>query len=1161
MAVRTIDAPGIETHEIDKSQYSPSMSGTKALVTGFASSGEDYVPMIFTSKSAWLNYYGEPTNEAERYFYAASMEVINQNGVVNCCKLPYENESRDKFVGQKYKLAATNVFESKTVADLLGSTKYSVLKEIISTSDSYNRDVLRFFAESVNITDATDKRAVMDKATSGVNLKFDEVLGQLVNQNDDPENLRTDGKTETEVQGETFYALYGGDDLGTKDKLGEAFIGQMTKGDLMRYLDELKTIEGIMPRLNVYWHIESQENEILSSAQKIKDVVSVTPFLGSMAKATAEVAELLSVDSKQFPAASSFRTDNYQTKTVSQMCDAILDVAGVALGGKLPVKDPKTVADYYATLSNAIEVGQYGVTVQSGGLKQDISVMMAYDEDIDTVVLTATNEFSLPNGSDDFRIDSITDLLYSAYPTYKDDDTADVGKGFFATFDSEDGVYGVTYKENNKLVLRLVNGYDAFQLVANSDSFNSSADAKNRVRQILRDGNFDLVQSTNGLKDADEYFKGRKAAADELKEGQIKAIRNELILSEVKLADQTVDRYWKVESKGTPALYDMSVIDEYRTDESRVGTNEILIVDKTRKAYAKVPEDKTHKNDGRELIGIVPVVTTAANALYAQSMIDVDDSCVTDFEAIRDLNTLDCSKNAYQFLGNDVFTHNVVQEGQLSSVAVLARRLNNVHTEEDSADDFFDSLALEANTYFPSISLQADGSFDRENMKKVGIVVYKAYLDASEGNRISFQCVESFVGSLDRTERNPNTGAEVFIDKVVNENSEYINVFSNCIPTDDLRKKYNEEIDILVVPHDKADIASLGFYEGMCERDIDVSESILKALDVAYDKVTDINERDIDIVVDGGVSNIAQFVKTVYGKKGAYDPASPDAAVWKCKKDGDVKMWKTVIQKYDNFCKNVRKDCMFIADGPRPLGLQGQKKIVRPSKPTNTIDANILPFVKYLTGINTSYGAGYCDWFQVADEFSGDYFWCPPSIKACGIYIYTDLNANYWDAPAGLNRGLVSALDVAFSPTNKQAGQIYTKSWNYAINYPSDGIVLEGQRTLQTKPSALDRVNVRRLMLRLERATYNILRYVVYEGNTAYMRQRVVDLIDPYFKQAKIGGGVYDYKIVCDESNNTSTTIDNNELHINIGIKPTKTIEFIIVNFTILSTGASWDEM
>jgi phage tail sheath protein FI len=98
-------------------------------------------------------------------------------------------------------------------------------------------------------------------------------------------------------------------------------------------------------------------------------------------------------------------------------------------------------------------------------------------------------------------------------------------------------------------------------------------------------------------------------------------------------------------------------------------------------------------------------------------------------------------------------------------------------------------------------------------------------------------------------------------------------------------------------------------------------------------------------------------------------------------------------------------------------------------------------------------------------------------------------------------------------------------------------------------------------MLRLERAVYKVLRYVVYEGNTAYMRQRVVDLIKPYFEEAKVGGGLYDYKIVCDDTNNTPTTIDRNELHIAIGIKPTKTIEFIMVDFVLLSTGADWSEM
>ena len=593
-------------HEIDKSQYSPAMTGTKVLVTGFASSGEDYIPMIFTSKSAWLNYYGEPDNEAERYFYAASMEVLNQNGVVNCCKLPYDNMARDQFVGFKYKLNTHD------------------LKEI----------------EPVDLT-----------------------------------------------------------------------------ADLTAYGD---------------W-------------------------------------------------------------------------------------------------------------------------------------------------------------------------------------------------------------------------------------------------------------------------------------AEVRMADDSVQKYWELTSNGTPNFYSIADIDEYRTDEARVATNEILIVDKTRKAYGMIPEDANHKSDyDRQLIGIIPVVTTAANALQAQAMIDVAKERVPQYESIKDVLTLSGC--------------NDMEEGELSTVTVISRRFNNVHTSEDNPDDFFDSIALEANGYFPSIPLNAEGGFDRENLKKVGIVVFKAYLDASEGNKISLTPVESFVGSLDRNGKNPNTGASTFIDLIVNTQSQYINVFSNCLATDTDRDTYNDKVDILVIPHDGANIASMGFYQDMCEKDIDVSESILKALDLCYDKVTDINERELDIVVDAGVSNIAQFIKTVYGSKGKYDPASPEAAVWKCAANNDVKMWKTIIQKMDNFCKNVRKDCMFVADGPRPYCLQGEKKIVRPSKPTNTIDVNILPFTKYLTGINTSYGAGYCDWFQVADEFSGDYFWCPPSVKACGVYIYTDLNFEYWDAPAGLNRGMVAALDVAFSPTIKQAG-------------------------------------------------------------------------------------------------------------------------------------------
>lgn len=97
--------------------------------------------------------------------------------------------------------------------------------------------------------------------------------------------------------------------------------------------------------------------------------------------------------------------------------------------------------------------------------------------------------------------------------------------------------------------------------------------------------------------------------------------------------------------------------------------------------------------------------------------------------------------------------------------------------------------------------------------------------------------------------------------------------------------------------------------------------------------------------------------------------------------------------------------------------------------------------------------------------------------------------------------------------------------------------------------------------MRLERAVGKALRWFLYEGNTAYTRQRVIDAITPYFRSAKVGGGLYDYKLVCDESNNTATSIDQNELHVSIGIKPVKTIEYIMVDFIIGSTGANWAEL
>jgi len=394
----------------------------------------------------------------------------------------------------------------------------------------------------------------------------------------------------------------------------------------------------------------------------------------------------------------------------------------------------------------------------------------------------------------------------------------------------------------------------------------------------------------------------------------------------------------------------------------------------------------------------------------------------------------------------------IISGESVSCMVPAPKELSGYHNP-DGDDSVPETMALDAANYFSTIQPAGDGGVEPDHLKDIGVVVYRCYLDPAEGNKVSWEPVEAFCGSLCKDDKDPNTGVTKFIDTIVNTNSQYINFFSNCFTSTASKKFYKEECDILIAqPHTGA---VLGLYSPMTKEDISISKSIYDGLNKVFEKIEDINKLQIDIVCDAGISNIASYLKAIFGNKGPYDLMITDdlgnsmLGMWKCKKYDDpaVKTWKTVVQKLDNFCKNVRKDCMFVTECPRPLVLQGQKKIIRDTKPANTIDANILPYLPAVCGLNTNYGAGYLDWFEMADDYTGDFFWCPPSIKAMGVMINCDVNYWYWDAPAGLNRGVIQCTDVAFSPTIKQAGPIYEKNWNYAIHYPNDGVVLEGQKT------------------------------------------------------------------------------------------------------------------
>ena len=358
----------------------------------------------------------------------------------------------------------------------------------------------------------------------------------------------------------------------------------------------------------------------------------------------------------------------------------------------------------------------------------------------------------------------------------------------------------------------------------------------------------------------------------------------------------------------------------------------------------------------------------------------------------------------------------------------------------------------------------------------------------------------------------------------------------------------------------------LGFYPEMAEPIITYT-TIAQSLNKILDTMSDIHTSEIDVVCDAGVSNIAQFVKQVYDPSaddgedvgGIYQPVKY-SNYFKFNKNTDLGYWKTIIYKFDTYCK-FRGDCMFVTEGPRAMVLMGNKQVVRKTKKDTNIDINILPYLSKIAGINTSYGAGYLNWYRTISDYTGDTLWVPPSIKAMGTYILTDKEYNWWDAPAGMRRGVINMVETSFNPNRVQAGEIYDVNWNYAIHYLNDGIIQEGQKTFQTRQSALDRVNVRRLLGRIKRYVYFASRQFLYEPHTQATREKYVKTITPFFQDLVNRGGLYDFVIICDSSNNTPEVIDRNELRVKIGIKPVKTIEFIIIDLCVLNAGADWSEM
>jgi hypothetical protein len=211
---------------------------------------------------------------------------------------------------------------------------------------------------------------------------------------------------------------------------------------------------------------------------------------------------------------------------------------------------------------------------------------------------------------------------------------------------------------------------------------------------------------------------------------------------------------------------------------------------------------------------------------------------------------------------------------------------------------------------------------------------------------------------------------------------------------------------------------------------------------------------------------------------------------------------------------------------------------------------------------STSYGVFDGNWKKQFDKYNNTYRWVPLNGDIAGLCARTDFDRDPWFSPAGFNRGQIkNVVKLAWNPTKANRDDLYKANINPVVSFKGEGTVLYGDKTMQRKPSAFDRINVRRLFIVLEKTITKAAKYSLFEFNDEFTRAQFVALVEPFLRDVKGRRGIYDFKVVCDTSNNTQEVIDRNEFRGDIYVKPARSINYIHLNFVAVRTGVAFSEI
>lgn len=258
----------------------------------------------------------------------------------------------------------------------------------------------------------------------------------------------------------------------------------------------------------------------------------------------------------------------------------------------------------------------------------------------------------------------------------------------------------------------------------------------------------------------------------------------------------------------------------------------------------------------------------------------------------------------------------------------------------------------------------------------------------------------------------------------------------------------------------------------------------------------------------------------------------------------------TTVQQTWIDLASTRKDCIAFVSPPSTVVTSATPDTVVTTWASSTLNRA------------TSYAVADSGWKYQFDKYNNIYRWIPLNGDIAGLCVRTDLNNDPWFSPAGFNRGQIkNIVKLAWNPTQAQRDSLYGSGVNPVVSFPGQGTILYGDKTLLRQPSAFDRINVRRLFIVLEKSISNAARFSLFELNDEFTRAQFVALVEPFLRDVKGRRGITDYRVVCDSTNNTAQVVDSNKFVGDIYIKPTRSINYIQLNFVAVRSGVNFTEI